>query len=353
MIFIITNGLVLIAIEVYGTIDLYYLDHDPEQQITFRIILFCALLSLLFAMIYFRRRFDQERDSLIAKNLELKNINELVKQRNQELVASTDRLTKINRDIKQESEALARRNIEINDVKKNLEKNILERTKQLIHKNEELDLLFYRSSHDFRRPLASLLGLSEFARLTEKSEAREILELVATTATEMDKMFKKFNSLYQINHFEEEFQQVGLSEIINKSRKIIEKTGGQFDFVSTGIVLDLMDSKNLLLKIILDNLIENSINYRNKEVVNKIQLEFTKVDTNLEITLLDNGVGIDKLYVDQVFEMYFKANLESKGNGLGLYVVKKAVEKLDGSIALETVAGKFTKVHITIPYFED
>ena len=50
----------------------------------------------------------------------------------------------------------------------------------------------------------------------------------------------------------------------------------------------------------------------------------------------DNGEGIPEEFKDRIFEMYFRANERSKGNGLGLYIVKKAVEKLGGTIGLKS-----------------
>ena len=52
------------------------------------------------------------------------------------------------------------------------------------------------------------------------------------------------------------------------------------------------------------------------------------------IEIQDNGQGIAKELQDQIFDMYYRANERSKGNGLGLYIVKKAVEKLDGAISV-------------------
>jgi signal transduction histidine kinase len=67
------------------------------------------------------------------------------------------------------------------------------------------------------------------------------------------------------------------------------------------------------------------------------------------IDLEDNGQGIRKEYHEQIFDMYFRASERSKGNGLGLYIVKKAVEKLDGSITVSSIAGAGTTFTVMLP----
>jgi signal transduction histidine kinase len=67
------------------------------------------------------------------------------------------------------------------------------------------------------------------------------------------------------------------------------------------------------------------------------------------LTFEDNGQGIDELYLQRIFEMYFRANEKSKGNGLGLYIVKKIVDKLRGTVSVKSQFGKGTLITVTLP----
>ena len=67
------------------------------------------------------------------------------------------------------------------------------------------------------------------------------------------------------------------------------------------------------------------------------------------IEIEDNGQGIREEYREKIFDMYYRANERSKGNGLGLYIVKKAVQKLNGTIQLITEFGKGSRFVITLP----
>jgi signal transduction histidine kinase len=79
----------------------------------------------------------------------------------------------------------------------------------------------------------------------------------------------------------------------------------------------------------------------------KIEIETTTQKAILKFT--DNGIGIQEEYLDKIFKMFFRANADSKGSGLGLYIVKGAVDKLDGNISVTSVLGKGTTFVIEIP----
>jgi signal transduction histidine kinase len=69
------------------------------------------------------------------------------------------------------------------------------------------------------------------------------------------------------------------------------------------------------------------------------------------IQFMDNGIGIEERYLTRVFDMFFRGTETNKGAGLGLYIVKEAVEKLRGDIQIESVIGQGTVFKITLPNF--
>ncbi|MGC4022415.1 MAG: ATP-binding protein [Cyclobacteriaceae bacterium] len=77
------------------------------------------------------------------------------------------------------------------------------------------------------------------------------------------------------------------------------------------------------------------------------------INDEVELRVADNGQGIDNNYLPRVYEMYFRANEKSTGNGLGLYIVKKMVEKLQGKIHIESEMGRGTTVTIHLPNREN
>ena len=106
----------------------------------------------------------------------------------------------------------------------------------------------------------------------------------------------------------------------------------------------------LRLTIIISNLLSNAITYSDSTKPQKTIEVFADVNNNnIEITVKDNGVGIDEQYHNKIFDMFFRASLESKGTGLGLYIVKEAVNKLNGKISVSSVLGQGTSVLVELP----
>jgi signal transduction histidine kinase len=104
------------------------------------------------------------------------------------------------------------------------------------------------------------------------------------------------------------------------------------------------------LQIVFNNLISNAINYRNPVQ----QQSFIKVDiaTTPEFTSIlveDNGSGIDAFHIDKIFNMFYRGTTESTGSGLGLYIVKEALEKMGGMIKVDSQKNIGTKFMIQVP----
>jgi signal transduction histidine kinase len=70
---------------------------------------------------------------------------------------------------------------------------------------------------------------------------------------------------------------------------------------------------------------------------------------SLKIVFEDNGIGIEQPYISEIFNMFYRATEESEGSGIGLYIVKQAVEKLEGSVSVGSIRHKGTKFVITLP----
>ena len=106
-----------------------------------------------------------------------------------------------------------------------------------------------------------------------------------------------------------------------------------------------------MLRTILFNLLENSINFiqpDNPQPFVKVNLKY---ESNfLIIEVADNGQGIKKELQSEVFNMFYRANEKSTGSGLGLYIVRNAVERLNGNIQLKSKELSGTKISIYIPY---
>jgi signal transduction histidine kinase len=109
-------------------------------------------------------------------------------------------------------------------------------------------------------------------------------------------------------------------------------------------------SDAIRLSIIFNNLISNSIKYRHPRKEKSFFSVSIKVySEKAVITVEDNGIGIGEKYLDKIFNMFFRATEKSEGSGLGLYIVKEALDKLKGCIKVESIINNGTKFIIEIP----
>ena len=220
-------------------------------------------------------------------------------------------------------------------------------------RNEELDRLVYSTSHDLRAPLTSIIGLLRLIEDTEDdNDKKHYLSQIKTSAESLDNFIK---SIVQYTHNKKSHPKY---ERINFD-KIIKECINHLDFmphadkVSKKITIDedgtfYSDPQRLFN--VFSNLISNSIKYFDPQK-SKPSLDI-KVACNFlqaEIIISDNGLGIKKEYLPRVFEMFYRASVRSKGSGIGLYIVKEILDKLGGSIKVNSELDEWTEFKILIP----
>jgi signal transduction histidine kinase len=111
----------------------------------------------------------------------------------------------------------------------------------------------------------------------------------------------------------------------------------------------LFYSDDYRLRIILRNVMENSIRYAEKGRDCFAKVEIHSLEKQVLIEITDNGSGIEEKQLESVFDMFKRSSLQSGGTGLGLYVVKTAVERLSGRLELTSQLNEGTTLRIWLP----
>lgn len=322
-----------------------------------RLVLAAGILVLILVSALTWSIYKSHKD-LQRANREIKEQNEEIQAQAEELTEANRTLNRLNRElaekqeeIQSQSEELMEANLTINEINRNLELEIQKRTQELKQAYRELDTFFYRSSHDFRRPLTTFMGLAEVAKITVKDpNALELFDKVRETAVSLDKMLIKLQSISDVGVQELYYRQVMIKELFDSTcdsfRDEIERKN---ILVTSEVKLTQpFQSYPALVKVILENLLENSIQFC-APVNPKIHFTAEEGDESVILELKDNGHGIPAEFHNKVFDMYFRGSHYSKGNGLGLYIVKKAVEKLNGEIMFTSEVDKGTTFSIRLP----
>jgi signal transduction histidine kinase len=238
----------------------------------------------------------------------------------------------------------------------NAEESLRSQNMELMKINTELDRFVYSASHDLRAPLKSVLGLVKLAQNdlqnNEFSYFTQYLLMMEQSVHKLDETIKDIIDYSRNTRTEVESERVDLNNLLMELTDKLKYMEG-FENMEKKISVDEsipLFSDLIRLSIIFNNLISNSIKYRN------IYLEksFFSIDIKVfpekaVIVVEDNGIGIGDKYIDKIFNMFYRATEKSEGSGLGLYIVKEALDKLKGSIKVDSKINKGTTFRIEIP----
>jgi len=104
------------------------------------------------------------------------------------------------------------------------------------------------------------------------------------------------------------------------------------------------------ISVVINNLISNAIKYADpSKEQQEITISITVADSMAVIEVADNGIGIEEQHLDKIFTLFYRATSRTTGSGLGLYIIKETVEKLNGYITISSKKGKGTVIKITVP----
>lgn len=233
------------------------------------------------------------------------------------------------------------------------EKKIIESHDELAKVNIELDRFVYSVSHDLRAPISSLLGIVYLLRReTDPDNINELLNWQEKSLKRLDHFIEDIVDYSRNARQEIEQQEINL-------KLEIEDVIAQLHFmVNADRITTSIDIKNdsqcisdiKRLRVILNNLLSNAIKYadltKNNPFIN-VRAKVTK--EKISIKLQDNGIGIPADQLNKIFEMFYRATERGAGSGLGLYIVKEAVAKLNGTLEVKSVLYEGTTFTISIP----
>jgi len=292
--------------------------------------------------------------------LELARQRAKISAQNEELNHSLSAFNYVNKKLQAKQEELNRLNGELEKNNQTLETRVKERSielykvnRELRQTNKELDLFIYRASHDLRGPVATLIGLSQLAQLeTQEVTSQTYFQKIQHTSEKMLGLLQKLAAINMINDEVGETIALDFEELIETVFGMLSSQAKAQNVKLTYQVSVTINCHafSKLLKIIILNLLENSIAFRNPEAEQPYaKISIRSVESGTEIIVEDNGIGIPTKYGDKIYAMFFRGTELSKGNGLGLYLVKKAVRKLGGEIRLKSREMKFSKFYVTVP----
>lgn len=261
------------------------------------------------------------------------DLNRLINQLNEKTLSLQERES----DLADKAEELSAQKEELTAaieafVEKN--KSLQDALDQLRDRNFELDQILYRTSHDLRSPLSSIKGILTLLKLETQSETiKNYGQHIEHKTIQMENLLRSLASLSKSILEPPTFSIVDLNKII---RVTIEGSrylpSWENVVVSVKLEADQIKTDFYLMTIIFQSLLSNAYIFRDPLKMGAISIHSIQKMGRLEVEVIDDGEGIPTQVQAHIFEMFYRGSERSLGNGLGLYVAKKAAEQLKGSL---------------------
>ena len=270
----------------------------------------------------------------------------------------------------EQKEQLANINVKIEGLNNELEEKVELRTKQLTDTLKELEIskeeltkalskekdlsdmksrFVSMASHEFRTPLSTILSsaslVAKYTATEEQEKRNKHINRIKSSVTNLTNLLNEFLSIGKIEDGKITPHNISfnIKELITplcSEMEAIAKSNQQFRYVHTGDTTVFSDPS--LLRNVITNLLSNATKFSPESSIIEISSKVTKEET--VVTVKDNGMGISKADQEHLFERFFRGTnvTNIQGTGLGLHIVGKYIEMLDGNIEFASELEKGT-----------
>jgi signal transduction histidine kinase len=221
---------------------------------------------------------------------------------------------------------------------------------ELVKRNAELDKFVYSTSHDLRAPISTILGLVNLARIDKGANLKTVyLDMIEKSMRRQDHFIREIIDQSHNRRGTLKREPIHFSSLIEEVlQRLDEEKIGDFQKVIDINQKEDFFSDRWRLQVILNNLLNNAIRFRNgHEPLVKIEARVDGQTAFLKIE--DNGRGIGEEHLGNLGKMFYRATDQGAGSGLGLYIVRETLDRLAGTMNIESRIGEGTSVLVRIP----
>lgn len=246
---------------------------------------------------------------------------------------------------------------------KEIEKELLEKTKQLEQSNKSLQQFASVASHDLKEPLRKISMFADMVMDAERDNlSKSSMDKLMRMQTSSKSMMRMIQDILSFSMLEAKQQKeiTSLQDILEDVIDLLDesikekKAEVHFDNLPEAYVIPSQ------MRQVFQNLISNALKFSRKDVPPKINItnkwinsveEFKPASKYLEITICDNGIGIEEEYLQMIFDLFKRlhAKAEYEGSGLGLSITKRIIDNHEGRISATSTPGEGTCFKIILP----
>jgi signal transduction histidine kinase len=257
--------------------------------------------------------------------------------------------------------SLHRANIEIQRLNADLEQRIAERTRQLQEANEALETFAFSVSHDMREPLRTIQGyagaLKQDFSEGRMDQALPYVSRIEAIAHRVDTMVSDLLEFARLSRTEIAVETVAVADVVKDMRCLLQAEASQahaelhFE-VPEGL---LVRGHRQTLVLALTNLVSNALKFVAPGVTPVVRVKAEESGGVARVSVEDNGIGIAESAQARIFSVFERLHGEEEfpGTGIGLAIVKKGVERMGGSVGVESAPGEGSAFRVELPLAGD
>jgi signal transduction histidine kinase len=240
-----------------------------------------------------------------------------------------------------------------------LEQNVESRTAELRETNSQLEELVYSIAHDLRAPLRAMQGFSkllmdQYGKVLEE-DGREYAKRVMHAAERMDAMTLDLLAYGRMARSEIELSPVSMQRVwqaaMAQCEKLIEETGAS---VIVEEPLPEVLGEEPILTQVFANLLNNALKFVRAGEIPQVRVRSEAAGDRIMIWVEDKGVGVPQQYQERIFRVFERlGNGRYGGTGIGLSIVRKGVERMGGSVGVESEQGNGSRFWVELPRISD
>jgi signal transduction histidine kinase len=222
----------------------------------------------------------------------------------------------------------------------------------LLLANQQLDQVIFKTTHDLKAPLLSALGLVSLTEQALPEEKDEYIALIKKSLLKLNLFIDEMTHFLRHDKLALQRQFIDLKQLLTEEIEILQNQLHTHQVVTTITLTGTVDFYSDLVRVrtIVTNILSNAMKYCDvRKTSSFVKIDAVVTTDFCDICITDNGIGIEPEGKIKIFDLFFRGTDQSHGTGIGLFIVKDTIQRVKGTIEVDSIYGEETTFRIRIP----